>query len=97
MVKSMNEIKTMRETSYQSPAVDRKNDDKNKLNESQSDYFNNMNNTAFRSEKRQKFAAGEMTQNSFFNTLSSNNKKKLNQRQKTLWDGVMHQKYLEDL
>ena len=39
MVKSMNEIKTMRETSYQSPAVTRKsnlqaNDDNNKLIES---------------------------------------------------------------
>lgn len=36
------------------------------------------------------------SQNSFLNTMSTNRKKQ-HQRQRTLWDGVMHQKYLQDL
>ena len=93
--KSMNEIKTMRQTSFQSPTVtQRKNDEKNPILDSQSDYFNDMNKTAFRSNARMN--QGDMSQNSFFNSMSSS-KKKFHSRQKTLWDGVMHQKYLTEL
>lgn len=37
------------------------------------------------------------SQNSFLNTMSTNKKQRQHQRQKSLWDGVLHQKYLQDL
>lgn len=68
------------------------------MNESQSEYFSmsGVSNPIFRTENRARSNLGAEASQQSLNTMSSL-KKYGHQRQRTLWDGVMHQKYLQDL
>lgn len=68
------------------------------MNESQSEYTTfHESHPIFRTQERKTGMGAADSQNSFLNTMSTNKKQRQHQRQKSLWDGVLHQKYLQDL